>query len=159
MVTALGIDAHQLIPFDQKRRSAAGAVLSRGLLPGHKVTLRIAYTAVIFSSFLRLLQYDILTALGTGHADLLKVRFCVPALRKAGAGQEFAVGTIFDHQIAAAQARRSRPSPHRRSSRIPAPPPPWCIRCEPCEAVPFVLPSFPCIGDEGFLPWGLLSCG
>ena len=73
MVAALGIAAHQLVPLDQKGPAAAGAVLSGGLLPGHKVAFRIVDAAVVLPALLGLLQHHVLAALGAGHADLLEV--------------------------------------------------------------------------------------
>ena len=98
-ITALFIGTEELAALLYHVAAAFRATLSRWLLPGHEITLRIILTAVITSSLLGLLDDNIFSALRTCYSDLLQIRLGVLAVREARAGQEFAVRAVFDYHI------------------------------------------------------------
>ena len=102
-VAAVFVGAEELVSLLHHIVTALRALDLRGLLPGHKFTLRIVDTAVIFSSLFGLFDHHIPAAERTFHADLFKIRLGVLALRESGTGQEFSVGAVFDHHVAATE--------------------------------------------------------
>ena len=72
-ITALFIGTEELAALLYHVAAAFRATLSRWLLPGHEITLRIILTAVITSSLLGLLYDNIFSALRTCYSDLLQI--------------------------------------------------------------------------------------
>ena len=58
---------------------------------------------VVQPALLCLLADHFLSALGTGHTDLLKIRLCILAVRETGACKEFSVRAVLDHHLTAAE--------------------------------------------------------
>ncbi len=63
-ITAVLISTNQFVPFLHHVTSALRARLLRGFLPGHKITLGIILTAVIFSAFFSLFQNNLFSGYG-----------------------------------------------------------------------------------------------
>ena len=101
-MTAGLIGADQLVALFYHIAAADRTLLLRGLLPGHEIALRIVLATVVFSSLFGSAQHHILSALGTGYSDFFQIRLGIAAFRKARAGQEASMGTIFDHHMASA---------------------------------------------------------
>lgn len=101
-ISACFICTYQLFPFFEHITAALRTSDIGRLLPCHKLTVRMVDAAVITASLFGLLDDNISAAIRTDNPCLFKIRFCVPALRESGAGQEFTVRTVFDYHPAAA---------------------------------------------------------
>ena len=73
-----------------------------GFIPGHKVTGGIVFAAVVGAALLASADQDLTAAFLAGDAGFLQIRLGVSALRKAGAGIEFAELSDLQHHVPSA---------------------------------------------------------